>query len=185
MNDDKIIKGVFKGLGQLGMETAEKLVEESGKILKSVITAQDLLGDIKPLSGQELAIKKQQEEVKKQQEIKTLKGQMGQESSNEVDKAGQKQENKVPGRNVAEEMTQLRHQKEKEEEEKEQYFEEQKQKKEKEQQQAEEYNSLNMESSNPAKQKKNRGSAFAKKKKQKPDESEMSATAEFKGNKVQ
>jgi len=38
-----------------------------------------------------------------------------------------------------------------------------------------------MYSSNPAKQKKSRGSAFAKKKKSGVDQSQMSQTSEFKG----
>jgi len=49
------------------------------------------------------------------------------------------------------------------------------------QQIAENDNNLMMESTNPAKQKKSRGSAMAHKKKSQPDQSQMSQTQEFKG----
>ena len=164
MGDNQIFKGVMRGLGQLGAETGEKLVGETGKILESIITAQELLGDITPMSDQELAQKKKQEEIKKQQEIDKLKSEMGQ------------------GRKVEDEMNKIHSQTEKEEDEKEKYYEKLKQQQEAQKQQQEsEYNSLMMESSNPTKQKKSRGSAFGHKKKSQPDQSQMSQTQEFKG----
>jgi hypothetical protein len=169
MVNNQIIKGIGQGLKQLGTETAEKLVEETGKILEPIITAKELLGDITPMSDQELAQKKQQEEIKKQQEINKLKSEIGQ------------------GRKVEDEMTQLRRQEEEQQEKKEEYYEREKQQRERERQrQEEEYNnSLMAESSNPAKQKKSRGSALAHKKKSQPDQSQMSQTQEFnKGGKI-
>lgn len=168
MVNNQILKGIGQGFKQLGVETAEKLVEETGKILEPIITAQELLGDITPMSDQELAQKQQQEEIKKQQEINKLKAEMGQ------------------GRKVEDEMTQLHKQEEKQEEEKQEYYEKVKQQKERERQQQDmEYSSLMTESTNPAKQKKSRGSALAHKKKSQPDQSQMSQTQEFnKGGKI-
>lgn len=171
MSDDnhKILKGIGKGLGQLGMETAEKLGEESQKILESTISGKQLLGLDNTMSGGELEFQKHEDEQKSAEEIRKLKGEMGQ---------------KEKGRNVEGEIKELVDQKKKEEEEKERYYEEEKRKKETERRrQEEEYNdSLMMGSTNPAKQKKSRGSAFARgKKKQQPNQSQMSQTSEFKG----
>ncbi len=164
MGDNQIIKGVTSGLGQLGIETAEKLVEGAGQIIEPIITAQELLGGIEPMTDQELTQKKQQEEAKKQQEINKLKAEMGQ------------------GRKVEDEMNRIHTQREREEEEKEKYYEKLKQQQEAQRQQQEaEYSGLVMESSNPAKQKKSRGSALVHKKKSQPDQSQMSQTQEFKG----
>jgi len=160
---NQIIKDFGKGFKQLGVETAEKLVEETGKIAESIITAQELLGDIKPLNEQELAQKKAEDEQKKQKEISDMKSQ-------------------ISSRPVENEMEQIRHQKEKEEEEKEKIFlENLKRQREQERQNQMANFELMGESSNPAKQKKSRGSAFANKKKQQPDQSQMSQTAEYKG----
>ncbi|MFA6369101.1 MAG: hypothetical protein WCX20_01855 [Candidatus Shapirobacteria bacterium] len=159
---NQIIKDFGKGFKQLGEETAEKLVEETGKIAESVITAKELLGDIKPLNEEELAQKKAEDEGAKQEEMNKLKSQMS-------------------TRGVENEMEQIRHQKEKEEEEKEKYFEKMKEQQDREKQQQIENSELMMESTNPAKQKKSRGSAFGHKKKSQPDQSQMSQTSEFKG----
>lgn len=150
---------------QLVTETVEKLIEETGKIAESVITAKELLGDIKPMSDEELEKKKAEDQKKKQEEAVRLRQGFG----------GQ-------GRNIENEMEKIRQEKEREEEEREKYFEQmKKQKEEEKRQQEEEYGGLNMESSNPAKQKKSRGSAFIMKKKQQPTQSQMSQTSEFKG----
>ena len=164
MGDNQIIKGVVKGLGQLGVETLEKAKEESGKIAESIITGKELLGLERTMSDSELAFKKQEEEKKSREEAEKLRKEMG------------------SGRKVEEEITQLRKQEEREEEEKEKYYQQAKEQRElREQQQQAEYNGLAMESLNPAKQKKSRGSAFVHKKKQQPDQSQMSQTQEFKG----
>jgi hypothetical protein len=148
---------------QLITETIEKLVEETGKIAESVITAKDLLGDIKPLSEGELNKKQAEDERKKQQEISDVRSQMS-------------------GRTVENEMEKIRHQKQKEEEEKEKIFlENLKRQREAEKQEQVVNLGLMGESTNPSKQKKSRGSAFINKKKQQPDQSQMSQTSEFKG----
>ncbi|MDD4136003.1 MAG: hypothetical protein PHN66_02965 [Candidatus Shapirobacteria bacterium] len=159
---NQIVKDFGKGFKQLGQETAEKLVEETGKIAESIITAQELLGDIKPLNDQEMARKKAEDEKKKQEEMNKLRSQ-------------------ISGRSVESEMEQLRRQQEKEEEEREKYFEKEKERQEWERQQQMENSELMMESTNPSKQKKSRGSAMSHKKKSQPDQSQMSQTSEFKG----
>ena len=164
MTDKKVLKGVLEGLGEVGVETLKKAGEESQKILETVISGKELLGLEKTMSDQELEFKKQEEERKKQEEINKLRREMG------------------PGRKVEAEMTELRNKREREEEEREAYFEKVKQQKEKEQQQEMEgYVDLMAVSSNPAKQKKSRGSALVTKKKHQPDMSQMSQTTEFKG----
>ncbi len=148
---------------QLITETVEKLVEETGKIAESVITAKDLLGDIKPLSEGELARKQAEDEEKKKKEISNVKFQMS-------------------GRGVEDEMEQVRHQKQKEEDEKEKIFLENLRRQREAEKQDQAVNlELMGESTNPSKQKKSRGSAFINKKKQQPDQSQMSQTSEFKG----
>lgn len=159
---NQVINDFKKGFKQLGQETAEKLVEETGKIIEPIITAQELLGDIRPLNDQEMAQKKAEDENKKNEEINKLRSQMS-------------------GRSVENEMEQLRRQQEKEEEEKEKYFEKEKERQEWERQQQMENSDLMMESTNPSKQKKSRGSAMSHKKKSQPDQSQMSQTSEFKG----
>lgn len=157
--NNQIIKDFGKGLGQLGQETAEKLVEETGKIAESIITAQELLGDIKPMSDEEMARKKAEDEKKKQEEMNKLR------------QGGEQ------GRNVENEMKKIRrHQQEREEEEKEKYFEEMKEKQEKERQIQEE--NMNIEFMAPKKHHKDKGGN--KHKTQQPDQSQMSQTAEFK-----
>jgi type IV secretory pathway VirB10-like protein len=177
MSDDKVIKGVVKGLGQLGVETVEKLGEEGQKILESTITGKDLLGLERTMNEGELELKRHEDNKNKADEIKRLRNEMGQNGKEGEEKPKEKR------RDVEEEMEELRQKKEKEEEEKEKYFEQMKKQKEAEKQQQEaEYNDLTMESSNPAKQKKSRGSAFIqKKKKSQPTQSQMSQTQEFKG----
>ena len=179
MGDHKILKGIGKGLGQLGTETLEKVTEHSEKIFESVITGKELLGLESTMTPGELDFQKREDDRMKKTEIEKLKGEMGQ---GETKKDGEKQPTEKR-RDVEEEMRQLRDQKEKEEEEKEKYYAEEKRRREMERQrQEEEYNnSLMTESTNPSKQKKSRGSALVHKKKHQPDQSQMSQTSEFKG----
>ena len=145
-----------------------------------MITGKELLG-LERTSDAQLEQNKQQDKIRSQQEIAKIKGEINGQKENQNNEIKTKER----PRNVEEELIQLRRQKEKEEEEKQKYYEEQREQQERQKQQEFEYSSLDVGSSNPAKQKKSRGSAFANKRKHKPDTSEMSATAEFKGNKVQ
>ena len=157
---NQVISDLKKGFKQLGQETAEKLVEETGKIAESVITARELLGDIRPLSDEELAKKRSEEDNKKQEELARLRQSFG----------GQ-------ARSVENEMERIRHQKEREKEEKENIeLENLKRQKEMERQDQ----IVNMEILQPSKHKKNQG-GNPHKKKQEPDATQMSQTSEYKG----
>ena len=155
---NQIINDFGKGLKQLGEETAEKLMENTGKIAESVITAQQLLSDIKPLSEQEMAQKQAEDERKKQEEMNKLRSQMS-------------------PRGVENEMEQIRHQKQKEEEEKEKMFLENLRRQIEEERRQQENNGVDLMGSK--KHFKDKGGN--KHKTQQPDQSQMSQTAEFKG----
>lgn len=142
---------------QLIQETAERLVEETGKIAESVITARELLGDIKPLNDQEIAQRKAEDENKKQEEMNKLRSQMS-------------------GRSVENEMEKLRRQQEKEEEEKGNIELENL----KRQREMERQNQMaNLELIQPSKHHKDKGGN--KRKTQQPDQTQMSQTSEYKG----
>lgn len=168
MTDDSIAKQVIKNLGQVAAETGKEIVSETGKITESIITGKELLGDIKPLTPEEEAQKKQEEERRKQKEMNRLRNQMGQ------------------GRNVGKEIEEIHDEKEKKEkEEEEKMLEQVRQQREAEERERQEMAMMDTVSTNPAKQKKARGSALAHgKKKSQPDESQMSQTNEFKGGKI-
>lgn len=167
----QVVKGIGQGFKQLGTEVMEKATEESGKVFENIITGKELLGLERTMSESELDFQKKMDEREKDKEIKKLKGEINGES-----------EVKEKTRDVEGEMEELRRQKEKEDEEKEEYYQKMKEgQRAEEQQQATEYNALMMESTNPAKQKKSRGSALAHKKKSQPDQSKMSQTQEFNG----
>jgi len=100
----QIADDFLKGVKQLGSETVEKAAEETGKIFESVITGKELLGDITPMTDNDLEKSQIEDERKKQQEINQLKSEMGQ------------------GRNVEQEIEQIRNQKERQEEEEEKIF---------------------------------------------------------------
>lgn len=162
--NNQIIKGIGKGFKKLTDETVEKLADEGQKILETTISGKELLGLDGGINDNQLAHEQQEDEIKKQEEIRRIKNEIG------------------LGRDVEKEIEEIRNQKEKEEEEKEKFFEEEKKRKEIEEQQVlEANNNLMTESTNPAKQKKSRGSAFIHKKKSQPDQSQMSQTQEFKG----
>ena len=149
-----------KGLGQLGVETAEKLVEETGKIAESVITARELLGDINLLSDDELAQRKAEDDKNKQEEMSRLRQDFGGQA----------------GRPVESEMEKIRHQKEKEEEEKGNIeLENLKRQKEMERQDQ----MVDFELMQPSKHRKDKGGN--KRKTQQPDHTQMSQTSEYKG----
>jgi len=157
---NQIIKDFGKGFKQLGQETAEKLVEETGKIAESVITARELLGDINLLSDDELAQRKAEDDKNKQEEMSRLRQDFG----------GQF------GRPVESEMEKIRHQKEKEEEEKGNIeLENLKRQKEMERQDQ----MVDFELMQPLKRQKNKGGNPHKK--QQPDQTQMSQTSEYKG----
>jgi len=153
-----IIKNVGQGLKQLGQETVEKLVEETGKIAESVITAGELLSDIKPMSDNELNQKKNEDERKKQEEMNKLRNQMS-------------------GRNVDSEVKQISDQKKKEEDEKEKMFLENLRRQREEERRQQENNGMDLMGS----KKHHKDKGGNKHKTQQPDETQMSQTSEYKG----
>ena len=92
MKNNQTISDFLKGFKQLGQETGEKLVSEPGKMVDSIITAKELLGDIKPLSEEEIARRRVEDEEKKKKEMEKTKAQ-------------------ISGRNVESEVKQVRDQK--------------------------------------------------------------------------
>jgi len=135
------------------IETVEKLGEEGGKIAKSVITAQDWMPDLAEKYGKNPPVGGDKKTEEKPQ---------------------------IPGRNIEDELKQLREKQKREDEQLKKYQEAEE---EKERQRQAEYEMMMDQesaiSTNPAKQKKSRGSAFAHNKKSQPDQNDMSATAEF------
>ena len=98
---NSIPKQVIKGLGDLSRETGEKLVSEVGKIGSGIITGRELLGGIHEMSDVELQQKKHEEEQNKQKEIEDLRKEMG------------------LGRNLEQEMQQLRYERDNQEQQEE------------------------------------------------------------------
>lgn len=144
---DSIIKQVGKGLGQIVEETAEKAAEHVGEIGSSIITGKELLGNIAPMSDEELAQKKKEDEKKSREEA----------------------------RNIEAELRQVRQLN--------QQTQQQKINEEKQRQPEVVAAPVEMESDNPNKRKKSRGSAFVqgKRKTHQPDPAAMSQTSEKAG----
>lgn len=157
---NQIVNDFGKGFKQLGVETVEKLVQETGKIAESVITAGELLNDIKPMSDNELNQKKNEDERKKQEELARLRQGYG----------GQ-------GRNVDSEVKQISDQKKKEEDEKEKIFLENLRRQREEERRQQENNGMDLMGS----KKHHKDKGGNKHKTQQPDETQMSQTAEYKG----
>jgi len=101
---DNIPKQVLKAMGQIASETVEQGVKETGKVMETIITGKELLGDIKPMSDGELKQKQAEDDKRKQEEAERLRNEMGQ------------------GRNVGAEIKQVQDQKKQDEEEKEKQF---------------------------------------------------------------
>jgi len=145
------------------IETVEKLGEEGKKIAKGVITAYEWMPDLAEKYGKNPPVGEEKKDEQKEEQ-----------------KNKQEDKPQIPGRNVEEELKQLREKKKREDEELKKYQETEK---EKERQRQAEHEMMmeqeNAVSTNPAKQKKSRGSAFAHNKKSAPDKNDMSATAEF------
>lgn len=163
MTDDSILKQVVKGLGKVGEETLKQAVDEVVTVGESVITGQELVGDAKAMSEEEMAKAKAEEERKKQEELAKIRN--------------------IPGRNVEGEIKQVVQEKKSEEEEKEREFLE----KIKEQREAEERERRQMEAEEPGNAKREAAKkqmAPGKKKSSQPDTAAMSQTSEFKGGKI-
>lgn len=163
MSDDSIPKQVLQNLGQIVEETGKEAVKQAGEVTTAIITGKQLLGDLTPMSGAELERKKAEDEQRKKLEAERLKQQMG------------------AGRNVEQEISQVRQENKQIEDEKQQQLLQEIQAK----RQAEEQERIQMEemwaNMSPKHPKGPQGPASGKKKKSQPDPSSMSATSEFKG----
>jgi len=157
--NNQIIKGFGQGFKQLGQETAEKMGEEGQKILESTITGKELLGLEGGVSEEDIAKRKQEDEIHKEEEIRKIKAQMG------------------GGRNVEAEIEQIGQEREKEEREEEKMEEQIEQQKEMERQQ--EWAANNEIMATTKKHHKDKGGN--KRKTQQPDTTQQSQTSEFKG----
>jgi hypothetical protein len=159
MTDDAILKKVLDNLGQIATETGKETVKQAGQVTESIITGKELLGDIKPLSEEELAKKKAEDERKVQEEMKN-----------------------IPGRNVESEIKQISDEKKREEEEKErQLLEQVRQQREAEEAERQQLTEM---PGNAKREAAKTQFAPGKRKKQQPDPSQMSQTSEFKGGKI-
>lgn len=167
---DGIAKKVIQGLGQIGTETAEKSLEHLGQIGSSIITGKELLGNLPVLSDEELAKKNAEEEQKKQKEMTDLRSQISEKR-----------------RDVEGEIEQVRNvEQQNKKQEEEEFLENLRKQREAEEVERQQLNNQNEMSSNPAKRKKSRGSAFiqGKKKTNQPDPAAMSQTNEKTGGKI-
>lgn len=157
-----IVKGLLKGLRSIGQEAGEKVVDEAGKAMESVITGKALVGDARPMGQEEMVQAQAEEEKKKLEEMQKLRGGMQQQ-----------------GRDVEREIEEVRKKKEEEEKKKEEEFlkklEEQRQAEEQERQALEQQQLIG----NPAKRKRRRGSAFVPGKKGGASQASQSSTSEF------
>jgi len=158
MTDNSIAKKVLKNLGQMAEETGKEAVKQAGKVTESVISGRELFG-VKPMSEEQLAQKKVEDEKKVKEET-----------------------NNLLSRNVGAEIEQVRKEKEQAEEEKERRTLEQV----RQQREAEEAERLQMTDipGNPKREAAKTQFAPGKKKKQQPDPTQMSQTSEFKGGKI-
>lgn len=158
--DNNILKQVVKGLGQVAEETGKEALKQAEEATESIITGKALLGDIQPMSDQEIAQKKAEDERKKQEEMNKLRAEMGQ------------------GRNVEQEMEQIRNEEEKAEEQKK---EQEKRESQEEQMRQQQESGQTEMPGNAKREAAKRQMAPHGKKSSQPDPSQMSQTAEFKG----
>ncbi len=151
--NNSIPKQFLNGLGELGVETAKEGVKQAGEIVYTAISGKEWLGNIKPMSDEELQREKQNEEKKKQEEMAELRKNMGQ------------------GRNIESDMTQFRREEESEEEEKKRQEENQKEEENRQWEMQQNQTPIEVHG------KKGRGNPNAGK--QKPKKEDMSETQEF------
>ena len=153
-----IAKKVLSAVGQIGVETGKEILKEGGKIGETIISGQELLGNIKPMTEEEYKLKAEEEGKKSDKEMADLRQNIG------------------GGRNVEGEIEEVRRQREQVEKEKEKrILEEVSRQREIE---AMELASLEVPGNPKKSAAKMQG---VKGKKTAPDPALMSATAEFKG----
>jgi hypothetical protein len=157
MTDDQIAKKVVSDLGGIGAETVKETVSQAGKITESIITGQELLG-VKPISEEDLANKKTEDEKKVKEETKRI---LGRDVEGEIKKV---REEKTEAEKKEEQMLlDIKKQREAEETERRQ---------------------LLLVPGNAKKEAAKTQFAPGKRNKQQPDPAQMSQTSEFKGGKI-
>lgn len=162
MADNNPIK-IIKAIQEVGTEIVETGIKGTEQIMSTVITGQELAGEARPMSDEETAKARAEDEKKKQEELEKIRN--------------------VPGRNVEAEVKEVIDEKKNEEEQREREFLE----KIKMQREAEERERQSMaEEPGNAKreQAKRQNSPGGKRKSQMPDPTSMSQTSEFKGGKI-
>lgn len=159
---DSIPKKVLLGVGEIGVETVNEGTKQAVEMVNNIITGQELVGNVKPMSEEEMSYARAEDERKKQEELKKIQN--------------------ISGRNVEAEIKEIVSEKKNIEEEKEGDFLE----KIKLQREAEERerNNLIQEPGNAKREAAKTQFAPGKRKKQQPDASQMSQTNEFKGGKI-
>lgn len=156
---DSIPKKVLQNLGQIGEETVKEAVTQAGEIGASIITGKELLGNITPMSDEELAKKKREDENKKANQMSDVRSQL-------------------TGRDVEGEMKQVRQEAEQKENEEERMMREINAKRE---QEAAEIREAEAAMLMQATRRKGPVGPSQPKKKSMPDAAAMSNTSEFKG----
>ncbi|MFA6602317.1 MAG: hypothetical protein WCT01_00805 [Candidatus Shapirobacteria bacterium] len=161
----QIAKQWWQGIKTIGTETVEIAKKETFKMADGVITGKDWLGNIQAMDTNDYNKAKQADEEAKNREIEQIKQQ-------------------IMGRNVGQEIEEVRKNKTQEEEEQERFLEQLRQQRLAELAEQQSLWTNFGESSNPAKRKKSRGSAFKTGKQGKASQADMSETGEFKGGKI-
>lgn len=152
---------ILQAIQDAGTEIEEQGIKSTEQVISTVLTGQELVADAKPMSDEEMNKAKADDERKKQEELTKLR--------------------QTPGRYVGAEMKRVNEEEKSEEEQKQKEFLE----KIKMQREAEARERDNMveEPGNPKREAKKHQFAPGPKKKA-PDPSQMSATSEFKGGKI-
>lgn len=159
---DSVTKKVLQRVGEIGVETVKEGAKQATEMLNTIITGQELVGNVKPMSEEEMAYARAEDERKKEEEIKKI--------------------NNIPGRNVEAEIKEIVREKKNIEEDKEKEILE-KVRLQREAEEAER-NNLIEEPGNAKREAAKTQFAPGKRKKQQPDATQMSQTSEFKGGKI-
>lgn len=156
---------ILQAIQNAGTEIAEQGIKGAEQVMSTVITGQELVADAKPMSEEEMAKAKAEDERKKQEELAKLR--------------------QTPGRNVEAEVTQVIQEKQSEEDKQQKEFLE----KIRLQREAEVRERANM-AEEPGNEKRERAKHSMSPGKKKssttaaPNATQMSATSEFKGGKI-
>lgn len=156
---------ILQAIQNAGTEIAEQGIKSVEQVVSTVVTGQELVGDAKPMSDEEMAHAKADDERKKQEELAKLR--------------------QIPGRDVEAEMKQVDDEQKSEEKKKEEEFLEnirlQREAEERER------NSMIEAPGNSKKDAAKHQGQHGKKKSSQtapPNATQMSATSEFKGGKI-